>query len=67
MQQAWIDEDVSQCGYCQAGQIMRAAALLSHNPNPTDADIGEAMSDNVCRCGAYARIRAAIKKAATML
>lgn len=46
---------------------MRAAALLSHNPNPTDADIGEAMSDNVCRCGAYARIRAAIKKAATML
>ena len=64
VQQAWIDEDVAQCGYCQAGQIMTAVALLERNPNPSDADIDEAMSDNVCRCGSYYRIRLAIKRAA---
>jgi len=64
VQHAWIDEDVAQCGYCQAGQLMSAAALLAQNPHPTDADIDAAMSDNVCRCGTYARIRAAIKRAA---
>lgn len=64
VQQAWVDEDVSQCGYCQAGQIMRASALLAENPNPSDADIDEAMKDNVCRCGTYFRIRTAIKRAA---
>jgi isoquinoline 1-oxidoreductase alpha subunit len=64
VQQAWIDEDVAQCGFCQAWQLMAAAALLARNPNPSDADIDEAMSDNVCRCGTYARIRAAIKRAA---
>jgi isoquinoline 1-oxidoreductase alpha subunit len=62
VQQAWIDEDVAQCGYCQAGQIMAAAALLADNPQPTDADIDAI--DNVCRCGTYARIRAAIHRAA---
>ena len=62
VQQAWIDEDVAQCGYCQGGQIMAAAALLAHNPNPTDADI-DAL-ENVCRCGTYVRIRKAIKRAA---
>ncbi|TCP41230.1 isoquinoline 1-oxidoreductase alpha subunit [Tamaricihabitans halophyticus] len=64
VQQAWIDEDVAQCGFCQAGQLMTAAALLVRNPNPSDADIDEAMSDNVCRCGTYHRIRSAIKRAA---
>jgi isoquinoline 1-oxidoreductase alpha subunit len=64
VQQAWVDEDVAQCGFCQPGQIMTAAALLATNPNPTDADIDLAMSDNVCRCGTYCRIRSAIKRAA---
>lgn len=64
IQQAWIDHQVPQCGYCQSGQIMSAAALLSINPNPTDADIDTAMRGNICRCGAYGRIRAAIKSAA---
>lgn len=64
VQQAWIDEDVAQCGFCQPGQIMTAAALLATNPSPTDADIDAAMSENVCRCGTYCRIRGAIKRAA---
>lgn len=64
LQQAWVDQDVPQCGYCQAGQIMQAAALLSQKPKPTDADIDEAMENNVCRCGTYQRIRTAIKVAA---
>ncbi|MDR6755632.1 isoquinoline 1-oxidoreductase alpha subunit [Mycoplana sp. BE70] len=64
VQQAWIDEQVAQCGYCQAGQIMSAVALLEANPNPTDEDIDNAMSGNLCRCGTYPRIRAAIKRAA---
>ncbi|OJT25739.1 (2Fe-2S)-binding protein [Archangium sp. Cb G35] len=67
VQQAWIDEDVAQCGFCQPGQIMAAVALLRHNLNPSDADIDAAMSDNVCRCGTYVRIRAAIKLAARRL
>jgi isoquinoline 1-oxidoreductase subunit alpha len=62
VQQAWIDEDVAQCGFCQPGQIMAAAALLAANPNPTDADIDAI--DNVCRCGTYFRIRRAIHRAA---
>jgi isoquinoline 1-oxidoreductase alpha subunit len=66
IQQAWVAHDVPQCGYCQSGQIMSAAALLKSKPNPTDADIEEAMSGNICRCGTYNRIRAAIKSAATM-
>ncbi|MFQ5865018.1 MAG: (2Fe-2S)-binding protein [bacterium] len=61
--QAWIAEEVSQCGYCQPGQIMQAAALLAENPNPTDADINDAMSTNLCRCGTYLRIRRAIHRA----
>jgi isoquinoline 1-oxidoreductase subunit alpha len=64
VQQAWIEEDVAQCGFCQPGQIMTAAALLATNPDPTDADIDAAMSENVCRCGTYCRIRDAIKRAA---
>jgi isoquinoline 1-oxidoreductase alpha subunit len=64
VQQAWLDEQVAQCGYCQAGQIMNAVALLENNPKPTDAEIDEAMSDNLCRCGTYPRIRAAIHRAA---
>lgn len=64
IQQVWIDEDVAQCGYCQAGQIMSAEALLARNPNPTDADIDAAMSGNICRCATYTRIRSAIHKAA---
>jgi isoquinoline 1-oxidoreductase subunit alpha len=64
VQQAWIDLDVAQCGYCQPGQIMTAVALIAHNPDPSDADIDAAMSENVCRCGTYVRIRAAIKRAA---
>ena len=63
-QVAWIDEDVSQCGYCQAGMIMTAAALLRKKPRPTDADIDEAFSNSVCRCGTYTRIRRAIHRAA---
>jgi aerobic-type carbon monoxide dehydrogenase small subunit (CoxS/CutS family) len=64
VQQAWIAEDVPQCGYCQAGQIMSAAALLATKPHPTDADIDTAMRGNLCRCGTYMRIRAAIHRAA---
>lgn len=64
VQKAWLDVEVVQCGYCQSGQIMSAAALLATNPNPSDADIDDAMSGNVCRCGTYPRIRAAIKQAA---
>ncbi len=64
VQAAWRELNVSQCGYCQAGQIMQAAALLGGNPNPTDGDIDSAMSGNLCRCGTYPRIRAAIKLAA---
>lgn len=67
VQQAWIDEDVAQCGYCQAGQIMTAVDLLKRNPNPTDHEIDLAMNDNVCRCGTYSRIRKAIKRAARRL
>jgi isoquinoline 1-oxidoreductase alpha subunit len=64
IQQAWVELEVPQCGYCQSGQIMSATALLAANPNPTDSDIDGAMSGNICRCGTYARIRAAIKRAA---
>ncbi len=74
VQQAWIDHDVAQCGYCQAGQIMAAAALLAQNPSPTDADIDQHMGTgtpeapgNICRCGTYVRIRAAIKGAAAAM
>jgi aerobic-type carbon monoxide dehydrogenase small subunit (CoxS/CutS family) len=66
LQRAWIAEDVPQCGYCQSGQIMSAAVLLRENPKPTDADIDDAMSGNVCRCGTYQRIRNAIHLAAQM-
>lgn len=61
LQQAWIEHDVPQCGYCQAGQIMSAAALLAHNPKPTEADIDAAMQGNICRCGTYQRVKAAIQ------
>lgn len=61
LQQAWIDHQVPQCGYCQSGQLMSATALLADNPNPSDADIDAAMSGNICRCGMYGRIREAIK------
>ena len=64
VQKAWIELDVPQCGYCQSGQIMSAVALLARTPKPTDADIDSAMSGNLCRCGTYQRIRAAIHKAA---
>ncbi|MEM7373376.1 MAG: (2Fe-2S)-binding protein [Bacteroidota bacterium] len=64
VQKAWIEHDVPQCGYCQAGQIMSAAALLKEKPNPTDKDIESAMNGNICRCGTYIRIKAAIKTAA---
>ena len=64
VQKAWIQHDVPQCGYCQSGQIMQAAALLKTTPNPTDAQIDSAMAGNICRCGTYQRIRAAIKTAA---
>jgi isoquinoline 1-oxidoreductase subunit alpha len=64
IQKAWLDREVVQCGYCQSGQIMSAAALLASNPRPTDADIDNAMSGNICRCGTYVRIREAIKQAA---
>ncbi len=64
VQAAWVDMGVPQCGYCQAGQVMSATALLKRTPKPTDAEIDEAMSGNICRCGTYVRIRAAIKRAA---
>lgn len=64
VQEAWVEHQVPQCGYCQSGQIMSAVALLRDKPNPTDEDIDAAMSGNICRCGAYGRIRAAIKTAA---
>ncbi|MDH4108612.1 MAG: (2Fe-2S)-binding protein [Gammaproteobacteria bacterium] len=64
LQQAWIDENVPQCGYCQAGQLMSAAALLARSPDPSDADIDAAMAGNLCRCGTYPRIRKAIRTAA---
>ena len=67
VQQAWVDHQVAQCGYCQSGQIMQAAALLSETPSPTDDDIDAAMQGNLCRCGTYPRIRAAIKTAAAKL
>ena len=66
VQKAWIEEDVPQCGYCQSGQIMSAVALLAKKPNPTDADIDDFMSGNICRCGTYQRIRKAIHRAATL-
>ncbi len=65
VQKAWLEQDVAQCGYCQTGQIMSAAALLKTNPNPTDAQIDASMSGNICRCGTYLRIRDAIKAAST--
>ena len=67
LQQAWVQREVSQCGYCQPGQILSAAALLASHPQPTDADIDAALSGNLCRCATYARIRAAIHDAATTL
>jgi len=67
LQVAWIKHDVPQCGYCQSGQLMSAAALLKGNKNPSDADIDAAMSGNICRCGTYSRIKAAIKDAASTL
>jgi isoquinoline 1-oxidoreductase subunit alpha len=67
VQKAWIEHDVPQCGYCQAGQIMSAAALLKANPNPSEEEIEEAMNGNICRCGTYLRIRAAVKTAAQLL
>ena len=67
LQKSWIDHQVAQCGYCQSGQIMQAAALLAENPSPSDADIDEAMAGNLCRCGTYPRMRAAIHSAAKML
>jgi len=65
LQQAWVAENVPQCGYCQSGQIMSAAALLANNPSPDDDAINSAMSGNICRCGTYPRIRKAIKRAAS--
>ncbi|HYB44723.1 MAG TPA: (2Fe-2S)-binding protein [Candidatus Methylomirabilis sp.] len=65
VQAAWVEVNVPQCGYCQAGQVMSATALLQRNPKPTDADIDDAMSGNICRCGTYARIREAIKQASS--
>ena len=65
LQKAWLEHDVPQCGYCQAGQIMSAAALLKKNPGPTDAEIESAMNGNICRCGTYLRIKEAIKTAST--
>jgi len=67
LQQAWVRHDVPQCGYCQSGQLMSAAALLANTPKPSDAEIDAAMDGNICRCGTYQRIRAAIKDAAGML
>ena len=67
VQAAWVEEQVAQCGYCQSGQIMTATAFLQENSNPSDAEIDDAMSANLCRCGTYPKIRAAIKRAATSL
>jgi aerobic-type carbon monoxide dehydrogenase small subunit (CoxS/CutS family) len=67
LQKAWIEHDVPQCGYCQAGQIMNAAALLADTPNPSDEDIAASMNGNICRCGTYVRIHAAIKTAAKQM
>lgn len=67
IQTAWVEEQVAQCGYCQSGQIMQAAALLAENPDPSDDEINVAMQGNLCRCGTYPRIRAAIKRAALSL
>ena len=67
VQKAWVDKDVVQCGYCQSGQVMAATALLRKNPNPSDADIDQAMSGNLCRCGTYQRIREAVHAAAASL
>ena len=67
VQAAWVADNVAQCGYCQSGQVMSAAALLATTPQPSDAQIDEAMSGNICRCGTYPRIRAAIKDAASMM
>ena len=67
VQAAWVENDVPQCGYCQSGQVMSAVALLKYNSNPSDADINAAMAGNICRCGTYLRIRAAIKSAAANL
>ncbi len=67
VQKAWLEHDVPQCGYCQAGQIMSAVSLLKSNPTPSDADIDNAMNGNICRCGTYLRIKAAIKTAATTI
>lgn len=67
VQQAWLEGNVPQCGYCQPGQIMSATALLKQNPSPTDADIDKAMNGNICRCGTYPRIRAAIKQVASVM
>ena len=67
VQRAWIETDVVQCGYCQSGQVMAAAALLTQKPKPTDADIDAAMNGNLCRCGTYQRIRAAVHRAAELL
>jgi isoquinoline 1-oxidoreductase alpha subunit len=64
VQEAWVALDVVQCGYCQSGQVMSAASLIASNPNPSDADIDAAMAGNICRCGTYNRIRAAVKHAA---
>jgi isoquinoline 1-oxidoreductase alpha subunit len=64
IQKAWLEHEVAQCGYCQSGQIMSASALLTDKPHPTDTDIDDAMSGNICRCGTYVRIREAIKLAA---
>jgi isoquinoline 1-oxidoreductase alpha subunit len=66
VQRAWIEEDVVQCGYCQSGQIMTAAALLRATPSPTDAQIDEALAGNICRCGTYQRVRQAVRRAATL-
>ncbi|AUQ50598.1 MULTISPECIES: (2Fe-2S)-binding protein [Phaeobacter] len=67
VQKAWVANQVAQCGYCQSGQIMQAASLLAENPSPSDAEIDEAMQGNLCRCGTYPRIRAAIHDAASMM
>ena len=66
VQKAWLEHDVPQCGYCQAGQIMTAAALLKNNPNPSDEEIENAMNLNICRCGTYVRIKQAVKTASTL-
>ncbi|MBV9182809.1 MAG: (2Fe-2S)-binding protein, partial [Acidobacteria bacterium] len=67
VQRAWLDEQVPQCGYCQSGQIVTTAVLLSRNPNPTDQDIDDALSGNLCRCGTYHRIRRAVRRAAELV